>query len=184
MPCFFKPALKKCFLSHALGNPKWQSPASSLAETQAERCYGYYLGKIATPQPQGRRSFAFVVFLFVTKGKFHILRNSPPKGEDDSLVPTHTKEKESGRATKGRSSRAAHPRAKKGQLAPSESQRATSDSSWLGRWGGGSVWTVMVFRTQPWASKKWFPATYLLSTFLFLPSVLLEKALSLNRIVS
>lgn len=34
---------------------------------------------MATPHPRGRRSFACVIFLFVTKGKFHIPRNSPQK---------------------------------------------------------------------------------------------------------
>lgn len=31
------------------------------------------------PASPGRRSFACVIFLFVTKGKFHIPRNSPQK---------------------------------------------------------------------------------------------------------
>lgn len=57
-----------------------------VTETQVEGCYPYCLRKMVTPHPtaprgggEGRRSFACVIFLFVTKGKFHIPRNSPQK---------------------------------------------------------------------------------------------------------
>lgn len=84
-------------------------------------CCGAVLGISAAPSAEEPLP---VGSSFRDKGRVSHPQKQSPKGEDDSRVPTYTKENESYGTTEKRWSRTVLPQTKKGQCAPGKRQRA------------------------------------------------------------
>jgi hypothetical protein len=125
------------------------------------------------PTSPGQKILCMCNLPFRDKGQVSHPQKQSPKGEDDSCVPTYTKENESYGATEnggwgvGIEQPTHRPRRAAGSQQETGGQRA-----W--RAGQGSSWNVVMFRA--WASSDLQPPIFLL-TFCFLPSALLGEAI-------